>query len=245
MPPLRRYWPLYSTIGILITLGFWLYHHLDIPNAQGNVQVLAGGVVMAFVSLIATMGSQWHAARTQHTLNALLALRTDREYLIAANKLRGHQRLGEPLNDAARAALEAERIIKPATEKRGDPAPTFNPTFAEAVDFVLNQNEFLAAGVREGAMDMRLLEATQRGVVLGLGKTFQDYIRDVRAKSPRTWENLVLLHHRFAARDPVHKSTDLGALPDRLVYWRTGYPREQLYPGHHKQWPWDRPGSGW
>lgn len=231
MPPFKRYWGLYAVLLVILTGGLLFADYIDIRSQQPNVKVLAAGVVMGVISLVATVWSQSIAARTQHTLSALQTLRTDREYLIAANMLRGHQRLGEPLSDEALAALTATRKIKPIPEKRSEIPPTFNPTFAEAVDFVLNQNEFLAAGIEEGAMDYRLLEATQRGVVLGLGTTFAPYIRATRdplTGNPRTWENFVCLFHRMARNSASHARIDLGAVPEKMLWWPHGYPPHLL-----------------
>lgn len=244
MPPVRRYWPLYLVISCVLIAGGVLAVQLDVLKARPNVQVLAAGVAMALFSLIATVWSQWHAARTQHTLNALQVLRTDREYLIAATIMRRHVRLGADLSEEALAALLTERTITPPGDT-GETAPDFAPGFTDAVDFVLNQNEFLAAGVREGAMDERLLQATQRGVVLGLGKTLAPYIRATRADNPRIWENLVCLFHRFARNDLQFSGIDLGVVPNRLLHPMHGYPHTVLYPDHPAPWPWNRPGGGW
>ena len=50
-------------------------------------RVLAAGVAVTIISLLCTMWMQWRSARTQHTLGALLSLRSDKEYLIAARKV--------------------------------------------------------------------------------------------------------------------------------------------------------------
>lgn len=222
LPPVWRFWWLYCVILAVLTTGVWIGSGIDWASEGTNTVVLAAGAVVTLISLLTTLLMQWNTSRTQHALSALQTLRTDREYLIAATKLRTHQRLGAPLSREAKAALDADRPILPIPAARSGTPPAFNPTFAEATDFVLNQYEFLAAGIREGAIDYNLLRATQRGAVLGLGLTFADYIRESRDGAPRLWENFVHLFYRFAENDAKYEAIDLGPRPER-VWGRNSY----------------------
>lgn len=214
-------WFVYLIGASLLSLLAWLF------GAKEGFPIYGWAFYVGLWLTFLTMCVQHETNRSSvsaRTLNALSTLRTDPSYLMAATVLRTHQPLGAPLSQEAKAALDAERpTTLPIPAVRSGTPPAFNPTFAEATDFVLNQCEFLAAGVREGAIDYHLLRATQRGVVLGLGLTFADYIRESREGAPRLWENFVYLFYRFAEHDFKYGAIDLGPRPER-VWGRESYP---------------------
>ncbi len=154
-----------------------------------NAIVLFSGVAVAAVALIANSWSQWQTSRIANALQGLQTLRTDREYLIHADVVRrtihgGASEWGEPLSDDLCAIFDD---TSPGTDYA-------HPSFREASLFLLNQYEFLAAGVRSGATDLVLVEQTLRGPIKMLLTTYSAQIVALRQDAPRAFTNLIWLH---------------------------------------------------
>lgn len=207
-PPFWRYWPLYlSTLAVFSGLWF-VWGHVaglvqsgvlaggDAPSnalLPPSVAVLFSGVAVAAVALIANSWSQWQTSRIANALQGLQTLRTDREYLANADVVRrtihyGASSWGAPLSPDLAAMFD-------------DPTPGADyehPSFREASFFLLNQYEFLAAGVRSGATDLVLVDQTLRGPIKALLTTYSQQIVAMRQASPRAFTNLIWLHRTLS-----------------------------------------------
>ena len=212
MPPLRLLSPFYLLLGLLLFAGGTLIVYSDKVFAKetGTAPILAAGVAVTIISLLCTMWMQWRSARTQHTLSALLSLRSDKEYLIAARKVSEHMPR-EVLPEDWAAHLPDRRVV--TWPPKGASDGEFKPTFQQSVDYVLNQYEFFAAATRAGTMDEELLRETIQGVVCTMVERFAPYIARERHKSARTWRNLIWLYLRFTDRRGLDAMPDVGPLP--------------------------------
>ena len=213
MPPFSQYWLPYLLFAVAAGVLLWAslpYLSVEADAPKSNAPVLLGGVIVAFSSLIAATWTGWRSSRMQHTISALQSLRTDREYIIAGTIVkRRHAPTGAQISDDLLAEL-----LNP----RPDPgAAPDKPTFAESVDFILNQYEFLAVAVRNGVMDETMLRQTIRGSICGLVESFAPYLKARRQSNPQIGENLIWLYLRFTPK----RSFDL---PDIGPLRRPGWP---------------------
>lgn len=201
MPPVRRFWFVYFLFLVicLALLGGALYLRGQ-PNLSENAWVLFGGVVVAALAIVANAYTQWRSSSVAHALDGLQTLRTDREYLINAYVVRqGVGAFGEPLSPEALAKFE---------DTTGQ-STVDAPTFRDAALFVLNQYEFMAAGVRAGVVDYTLMASTMRGPIVGIVQTFAVPIKDIRLRNPKAYNNLLWLYRRFRSMPPF----DRGPIP--------------------------------
>lgn len=131
--------------------------------------------------------------------------------------MRSRASVGDPLPQEQLDQLTAPkrndgpRCHKCGTVLRRQPGEDFQV----ALHFILNQYDFIAAGVRDGTMDWRLISRTIRKIVLDLGLTSEDYIRHVRSEpgSEGIWENFVWLHREFGRKDPKYRDLNLDPAP--------------------------------
>lgn len=179
----------------------------ETPTFNG-IAILIGALTTIFTVCFSINQGQV-SARTQFTLQALQALRNDREYIAAAMRITRHIQIGRPIDEATVERLEAARRT-PDPDEPYDPA---NPPLHHAVSFVLNQYEFMAAAVWLREMDKTLLEQTVRGVVIGLVRTFAPLIAFRRQTTPETWQNLVWLYDAFTEGMAAHERPELGPPP--------------------------------
>ena len=212
MPPLRLLSPFYLLLGLLLIAGgvFLQYRDTIFAKETGTAPILAAGVAVTIISLLCTMWMQWRSARTQHTLSALLSLRSDKEYLIAARKVSEHMPRETLPEDWAEYLLDRREVAWPP---EGASSGEFRPTFQQSVDYVLNQYEFFAAATRAGTMDEELLRETIHGAVCGMVERFAPYVARERRKSARTWRNLIWLYLRFTDKRGGDLLPDVGPLP--------------------------------
>lgn len=211
MPPFRRFWPYYTLIVIIaLGLGLAFYHAFRVAQSdQCAAFILASGVVVAFVSILATSLSTWRSSRIQQTFSAVQTLRTDREYLINALRVEAQKgvTLGKPLTP--------ELITEFKTGAKSSDVD--KPSFGQASRFVLNQYEFIAAAARLGQLDEEMLRNSIRAAFGTLVQTFAPVIRERRLRHPETMSNLVWLYQRFYP----DRGTDLGPPPILVsLLWR-------------------------
>lgn len=205
MPPLARYWFIYFVVGVIVVaLSASAYLLFTAPfltsEAGTRVAVLLLGVAVAGLAIVANTWSQWWTATVAHAMDALQTLRTDREYLINANVVSGRvRRWDRPF--PAHLASEFSVTNRPSSVDA--------PSFRTASLFLLNQYEFLAAGVRAGAIDYRLVRTTLRGVILGFVIVYAVQIAELRRGQPRAFDNLLWLYRRFRGMVPF----DRGPVP--------------------------------
>lgn len=122
-------------------------------------------------------------SRKQHTVTVMLQASLNSEYRKCLKKLVPHLR-GEQKLD-----LDAS----PDDEE-----------LADAFRMVANHYEFLAAGLRNGDFDERLVRDSQRGIVLHLYESCHEYIWKVRNNRRRQtlYEHLEWLYKRWETKPP-------------------------------------------
>jgi hypothetical protein len=74
----------------------------------------------------------------------------------------------------------------------------------QAMRFVANHYEFVAAGLRNGDFDERLVRDSERGTILNIFKFFEGHIYGLRKSRDRMtiYENLEWLHIRWTKKPP-------------------------------------------
>ncbi len=171
--------------------------------------VIFFGTLAAFITFLYTSYHHDRAERAANGLAALQTLRTDKDYLSRAKQVR--DMLGGDFSRPAGAELISYLCSGAPTQ---DPQLKDMRDFVEAVDFMLNQYEFIAAAARLGAIDTELLRQTIRSTTLNLSTAFEAYIQYERRKHPRIWANMAWMASEF---DPVNWPMyrgRLGPIPD-------------------------------
>ncbi|MEO1240176.1 MAG: DUF4760 domain-containing protein, partial [Pseudomonadota bacterium] len=94
----------------------------------------------------------------------------------------------------------------------GEESTADAPSFRDASIFILNQYEFIAAGIREGIIDEGLIKATMRSAVIDLCMTYQQEILAIRSNPEHrsAFANLAWLYKRFAK--PHQRRLNLGPI---------------------------------
>ncbi|MFY0634604.1 MAG: DUF4760 domain-containing protein [Vannielia sp.] len=174
-------------------IGAWLASQ---PDVLPNAWVLLGGVAVAAMAIFANAWIGWRSAAVAHALDTLQTLRTDREYLINAYVVRNRAMpLGRALSSDQLAAFWDD----------SGKSSIDNPSFFDASRFLLNQYEFLAAGVRSGAIDYLIVRQTLRGTIIAIVNTYAAPIRKMRIENPRVFEHLLWLYRRMRDMPPYDR----------------------------------------
>ena len=202
LPPLQRYWPVYAVFLLIFVVlvclaGMLVCEATKVGSAGGhakapsqNVWVLLGGVFVAAAAIAANAWSQWRTASVAHALEAIQTLRTDERYLVNVLVVSSHVTPGTPLTDETLSAFNDTKA----------PSTIDSPSFRNASVFVLNQYEFIAAGVRSGAVDLHLIDQTVGGIVHDLVTTYEPVIQALRKQNQRLFENLIWLKDKLPER---------------------------------------------
>lgn len=199
LPPLRHFWPTYILILVLLCGIVWVggtyLARLDFQK-HPTAFFIFGSAAIAVATLLLNLWMQWRTTRTQQTLTVLQALRTDSDYLTAATVVKSR------LHGQASPAPQA--ILDELTNQQA-PAPKFKDIdFPNAVEFVLNQYEFLATGAQLGVLDRALLDETIAVAVTGAMDQLAPYIAQRREDNPEIWKNLVWYYRRYQNIDASH-----------------------------------------
>lgn len=214
----KNYFLTLSLVGIVGVLfgAYALNSVLPLPFARASngssetgVQtwVIFGGTLVAFIAILA---GSYHNERThkiQNTLNTLQSLRTDKDYLdrarIVKNFVNGD--FSKPISAAQTVELMEGRKSAPLCACCGLVHDGPNDiTTLEAVNFVLNQYEFITGAVRLGAADVQMINWTVRSVIINLLTAYQPYILRIRCEqNERYFENLVWFAHKCDPASPL------------------------------------------
>ena len=122
----------------------------------------------AIFALIFSIKVQHRSLVAKNTIDALQLIRTDDNYLRNAGLVVPLLRGGRPIDADMVASIR---------RMQGLPYTVEAPNIGQAVYFILNHHEFLAAAARAGALDTNLLRQTIRGVVVGLVRILGTGIR--------------------------------------------------------------------
>ncbi|WP_282029941.1 DUF4760 domain-containing protein [Paracoccus marcusii] len=216
-------------LGILAFLGSFvaLNSVLPINSAEPKVSisetgvqtwVIFGSIVVAFMALMVTSYHHDRTQKIQNTLATLQTIRTDRDYLDRARVIKSvlNDDLSKPIStEVLMVLLNAKSSFDDCDNCGNLHINSKSISFPEAVDFVLNQYEFIAGSARLGAADVQMISWAARSTILSLLNTFSPYIFMVRKDNPRIWANLVWLANEFDPGDwAIHKGK-LGAPPPR------------------------------
>lgn len=225
----RQYFIALTLIG-LIGFAFGAYalnSVLPLPlakSAEGSSEtgvqtwVIFGSALVAFIAILATSYHNERIQKVQNTLSALQDLRTDKDYInrarIVKEFLNGDfkspispEKMTELL--AAKAPIDSCHACGKSERRSGE------VSILEAVDFVLNQYEFIAGSARLGAADMQMINWTIRSTMLGLLTALSPYIVRVRQEKPRVWANLVWISAEFEPGEWAFHKGRLGPYPPK------------------------------
>jgi hypothetical protein len=136
-------------------------------------------------------------SRKQHTVSTMLQASFNKDFQEMASKIRPYLKKGKcPDND-----------LTPENEQTRD-----------AFRRVLNHYEFIAAGIRNGDFDERLVRDSERGTILLLFKTCRQMIYKIRDDRSRLsiYEHLEWLNRRWAEKPPGRIQC--------LCEWAAGHP---------------------
>lgn len=155
--------------------------------------VLLGGVIIAWLSIVANIWLQRRQSRAHLTLDWLRTTKLDREYLQYAAQFRAVIAVESGPVDAATAA----RMLKPAT-----PA---DRSLRESASFLLNFYELAAAALYREDLEIDLMERTIRGTLVRLVIQCAPFIAARRRTNDRTndrtnaraFEHLIWLAAQF------------------------------------------------
>ena len=155
-------------------------------------------------ALLATLGwlyttrRQWDLSRRQHTFNALLTMGFSKEFL--------------ELFEEIAPAIRSNSLSPPLDDRKATELMT-----------ILNHYEFLAAGIRNGDIDEKLLRDSEGGTIIGLVEASQDYIKDIRQIRNRNtvYEHLDWLYRRWKSNPPGRCQTIIEFFVGHPLYGKT------------------------
>ena len=141
------------------------------------------------------------SAKKQHTINVLMQGEFNEQFKKAEKLISPHKNCG--------ALLEISTLSQP--EK-------------DAFQFVLNHYEFLAAGIRNGDFDERLVLDTLRSTIINLFETCENSIYTMRNSRKRQsfYEHLEWLHARWRRKKQKFWT--------RAIEWIIGRPLRNCAP---------------
>ena len=154
-------------------------------NNTGYILIAAiTTIIFATTGWIITVTTNRSLSRKQHTFNALLEMSLNKELENRLKKLGPHLRKGT--------------LPVPIDPIAGDLIP------------LLDHYEFLAAAIRNGSINEKLLWDSDSSVVVRLVEVSQSFIEDTRRNSPRKteeernkmWEHIVWLYRRWTDARP-------------------------------------------
>lgn len=138
--------------------------------------------IMATAGWVYTIRRHRIIARKQHTFNALLTASFNQDYSNAIRTLSPYLRTREKIKNG----------------------PDQDEIVISSLRFLLNHYEFLAAAVRVGDIDEKLLKRTERGLILSAVTSGENYIYNQRDGPTRkaVYEHLDWLHRRWTTEPP-------------------------------------------
>jgi hypothetical protein len=161
------------------------------PAVPQYLSGLAAPVAILVAAFFATLGWLYAArrarslSRKQHTINVLLQALFVKDYQEALKAVGSTRTSGFPdLNMPENAALKAQFLL------------------------VLNFQEFVAAGLRNGDLDESMIRDCMRGTVVNLFEFCHDYIWTLRNTRRRraSFEHIEWLYRRWEKRPPgIHR----------------------------------------
>jgi hypothetical protein len=147
-------------------------------------------------------------ARKQHTINVIL------QTII-------NDHLRDSMDDVMKMIRQG-----PCPKTFGDTEP--EQKNRQSFQLIANLFEFVAAGIRNGDFDERLVSDSQRGAILTFYEWAHDFIWNLRTTRRRVtaYEHLQWLHARWETKPPGHAQ--------RFIEWIRGYPfyGRRARPGH-------------
>lgn len=163
---------------------------------------LTTATALLIVAALATLGWVYTARRAriltrkQHSFNVLVKAIFDKDFSDVMKKVAPHLRKG----DLPKFRDENDSDIK------------------DALNFLLNYCELLAAGVRNGDLDERLIRDCQRGMIVTTYEVCASHIESLRTTRRRRgiYEHLEWLHSRWEEWPP--------RFPQRALEWFIGRP---------------------
>jgi hypothetical protein len=122
-------------------------------------------------------------SRKQHTVNIMLQASLNKDFRITRHMIGPHLR-----NKNLPSNLEEDE----------------HKELQESVRMVANHYEFMAAGVRNGDFDERLLKDSERGTIVALFEGIEGYVWQMRTDRSRMaiYEHLEWLHGRWTQKRP-------------------------------------------
>lgn len=141
------------------------------------------GAAMATVGWLYTSRRSLTIARKQHTINIMLKGNFSQELRGSHKFIAQHFKAKKPIPDES------------DTEYNG---------FRENLQLILNHYEFIAAGIRRGDLDEKLVLDSERGTVLNAFENSEDYIYQARntRRNQSLYEHLEWLHKRWVKQKP-------------------------------------------
>ena len=200
LPPFRRFYIFYCAFILILVglVGMGLYLS-RIASTPPNAWVLLSGVVIAVCAIAANALSQWRTTAVSNAMSLVSSMRLDPVYLKHAYVVRGEVNTRyESLSEEAKAKFYDQHAASSLEE----------PSFRSASLFLLNQYEFLAAGIRMGTVDEALIRQTMRTAIIDICLTYREVIAEIRAAPERrsNFENLIWLYRRFAETERRYAS---------------------------------------
>jgi hypothetical protein len=128
--------------------------------------------------------------KVSHSLNILLQMRVSEEFQ-------------KHMTDANKHYPSRKKTVIPVEDvnlySRNDEVDCKIKSISSHI-YLLNYYEFLAYGIKSGALDEELLFQTLGGIVVGHYRRAENMIKHARSESPKIYESLVNLEDRWSVR---------------------------------------------
>ncbi len=167
----------------LVAVLVWSYVKLA-PNAANPVEARLSILAAGAAAAIAVWGvvNQWAISRRQLTIQHIANLETDREYLSALRRFNIAAEREQSLKQYAKGE-PPEGVRK---RKNSEDQATYDKRQRDwmddqsAIRKILNQDEFIAIGIRKSILDYRLVCACWRGTITRRYSVSLEYIAELR-----------------------------------------------------------------
>jgi len=169
-------------------LDNWRFVGRDAPKLVMSNWLFLIGVVSAITGWIVSSYITLRNSIKQHTINTLLQSRLSATYMTEAKLI--NKTFFNP--GMPETPVDINGILDP--EKFEERA---------AVDYIMNYFEFLAAGIRHGDLDKKVLRHTMKGMLIRYYEKMQPYIKYMRGddgtivERPTQLEHMTWLYHEW------------------------------------------------
>ena len=211
----------YYGLGIFVVLAFVgsLCYFIWDDTKKAPLATLAGAVLATLgwitSAMLAVRNHQLaskagaNATRKQHTLNILLQMRQNPEFIRHRQNIYSKYPEGKKLT-----AADIDAISKEFAEEY-DYNPTMSPRISESLRYITNYYEFLCAALHEGDLDETLLKKSLYQIMTKYEEKIRPFISYAQSKDQYAFEFFVGIVEKWR-REPIPRlQVSLSITPTR------------------------------